>query len=292
MPAATMPQRSARACDDAGGSTATTTRRSGGASVARAILDQFAIEFLPSQSRARVASDNGVDELWRQIGAIHQRGGPRHGAAAIGQNALDDRTWPRRRCNDLTRMPTQPQAELQHVETLLTAPPFAQFIEPGAFELGTAERLGVFGGEQLRDRAVGPDDPPSRRREDRSLLASMRAQNAGNALNHYIAHIGHGFTDQRDAHGRFARETRQAQRDATHPLGAGARLARAASAQNKPLRPFAPIGGARGRQLIGPGEGVPAARQKAQMVRLQRRQNPSPRRRTQRREQVFQPDRI
>ena len=65
----------------------------------------------------------------------------------------------------------------------------------------------------------------------------MHGEQAGDALHHHLARVVLGLADQRDARVRIA------ERELVHPFGAGARLAGAAPAQNKPGGP--------GRAAIG-----------------------------------------
>ena len=104
MPAATMPQASARFDEEAGGSTATTMRISGGAAshparfdhVARperigAVLDDVAVEFLPPEPRAGIAAPTTVS---RKAGARF--------AALSDVRARDDRDASGRRGSRLS----------------------------------------------------------------------------------------------------------------------------------------------------------------------------------------------
>ncbi len=146
-------------------------------------------------------------------------------------------------------MIAQAQSELQHVETLLIMTPFGELIEPGAFKLRPAQTLGIFGGETLRSGAIGPLQPPPRGLPQGTLTA-MDGEEARDALNHDIAHIRHGLANKRDAANRLLREARKPQRKAAHPLGARARLARAASAHYDPLHPRAAIARAQWGELV------------------------------------------
>jgi len=72
----------------------------------------------------------------------------------------------------------------------------------------------------------------------------MHGKQTGNALDHHLAHVGERLADQCDAPCRRA-EFGKPERDAPHPFGAGARLARAAAAEDEPGFPVS-----RRRKLI------------------------------------------
>ena len=168
-------------------------------------------------------------------------------------------------------MLAQTQAELQHVETLLIMTPFAEFIQPGAFELRAAQALGIFGGEALRRGAIGPLQPPPRWLP-LGALATMDGEQSRDALHHHLAHIGHGFADECDAPHGFRRKAWQAQREAAHPFGAGARLASAAPAHDEPLGPGFAIAGAQRRALIVAAIQLPEGVQRCEVCAIQTRQ--------------------
>jgi hypothetical protein len=89
----------------------------------------------------------------------------------------------------------------------------------------------------------------------------VRGENAGDAFDHHIAHIGGRFADQRDAADRLARKVRFAQREAAHPFRASSRLASPASAHDEPDRPCAVIADGRGGPLIASGVERPGREQ-------------------------------
>ena len=149
--------------------------------------------------------------------------------------------------------------------------PFAELIEPGAFELRAAQAFGILCGEALRCRAIGPLQTPPRGLP-LGPLASMDGEQPRDALHHDIAYIGHGFADEGDAPHGFYCETRQAQREAAHPFGACARLARSAPAHDEPLGPGAAIAGAQRRALIVAAIQFPQGIERGQVCASQARQ--------------------
>ena len=180
-----MPQASAPARDDTGGSIPTTMRCSGGAGGnarrldhgARPqrvgpVLDDLAVDLLPAEPRAGVARQHLVEERRRQMRGVRVRRGARHRGARIGDQALHQRDRPRRRGDELARLPPEPQPELQHVEGRVRLPPLGELVAPGGVELRPAQQLRVFGRERLRHRAVRPFQQPARRR---STPAAPRA---------------------------------------------------------------------------------------------------------------------
>ena len=65
----------------------------------------------------------------------------------------------------------------------------------------------------------------------------VHAQEAGDALDHYLAHVVLGLTDQRDASVRIFRRLRHRSCHTPHPFGAGPRFAGAAASKDQPGRP-------------------------------------------------------
>lgn len=77
----------------------------------------------------------------------------------------------------------------------------------------------------------------------------MHREQPGHALDHHLAGLVFGLTDQRNAPLAFAVQLRRIG-DALHPFGAGARLASTTPADQKPCAPGLAILGERGRQLV------------------------------------------
>ena len=71
----------------------------------------------------------------------------------------------------------------------------------------------------------------------------MNRKQAGHSLHHHLAHVVFGLADQRDARSGIGR-------NAAHPFGAGARLARAAATENEPGEPLRAAVGAFRRALM------------------------------------------
>ena len=67
----------------------------------------------------------------------------------------------------------------------------------------------------------------------------MDREDAGDALDHHLAHVGGRLPDERDAAGRRAGAVVDAERQPSYPLGAGAGLAGPAAAEDQPGPPVA-----------------------------------------------------
>ena len=210
-PAATMPQASEPGRAEPGGSTPITRRSSGGASGdarrldhrARpqrvgAILDDFAIDLLAPKPGAGVTGQHLVEKCRRQMRGIGMRGRPRDGRARIGEQPLDQRDRPRRGGDELARPQAKTQPELQHVECRIDIAPLGKLVAPGGIELRSAQLLRVFCGKRQPDAAVRPFQAAASRRPLRALVTWRHAQYARRPLDHDLAHVVFGFTDQRN----------------------------------------------------------------------------------------------
>ena len=263
-PAATMPQASASRADEAGGSTATTMRASGGArrdaqpprsrrgvqSASGAVLDHLAVELLAPEPRAGVAPDDRVEEGRREVLRRCPRSRARLTATrSIGEEPAQERDRPRRRGDDLARTRPEPQAELQHVPGLLGMAPFGELVAPGGLELRPAQRIRILGREHMRDGAVcairacaaSATRPGARR----GAWIASRPDGPSTITSRAAAKVSP--TSAMRAH-RLWRQPAEAGGEARHPFGAGARLAGAAPAEDEPGRPV--VARALGRQLM------------------------------------------
>ena len=108
--------------------------------------------------------------------------------------------------------------------------PLRQLVAPRVRELRAAQALRLLRRKRLRHRAVFPFETPPRRDPLRPLVVRVDGENAGHALDHHLAHVVFGLADERDARAAVRRHR-------PHPFGAGARLARAAPAEDQPGAP-------------------------------------------------------
>jgi hypothetical protein len=132
-------------------------------------------------------------------------------------------------------------------------------------------------------RAGFPDLPPktpARRRPSprRAAFASsptvadrvaMHREQAGDAFDHHFAHVGRRLANKRDAPERAKRKLRASERQRFHPFGAGASLARAASAKDQPCAPRRAARGQMRRPLIAPRDEFPLVEKPRQFSRAQ-----------------------
>lgn len=95
----------------------------------------------------------------------------------------------------------------------------------------------------------------------------MYGKQARHALHHHLANVVLGLADQCDA------RTAILKRDAAHPFGTGARLARAAPTEDQPGQPRLAIIGGHWRALVSVGEKAEIAEQMPQLIRRDRRQH-------------------
>ena len=112
---------------------------------------------------------------------------------------LQQRDRPRRGGDHLPRPLAKAQPELQHIERCFGMAPLGELIEPGGGKLRPAQTFLIFRREHLRHRAVRPFQPPPRRDPLRPLVVPIKREQAGDALDHHLAHIVLGLADQRDA---------------------------------------------------------------------------------------------
>ena len=174
----------------AGGSTATTMRRSSGtsrharASIRRArpqrvvaVLDQFAVEFLPAEPRAAIALAPAVEERRRQIGGVGARRQPASPTVPdrpISRFTSADR--PRRRGHiwrGARRAAGRTAACPRSRRAAATLPVrrTRRHRELRAAQSSRGPRR-----EELRHRAVGPDARPLRRLEERARAGGWTAR--------------------------------------------------------------------------------------------------------------------
>ena len=229
------------------------------------VLDHLRLEFLPADARARIAAHHGLQKRRRQIMRIGPRPRPRHHAGRVVDQLLQQRVRPRRGGDQLPRLGAEPQAELQHVERVLRIAPFRHLVRPRAAELRPAQAFRIVGGKCLRDLAVAPFQPFSRRLPHRPLVPAMHRQQSGDALDHHLAHVVLGLADQRDMRGFFGGERRQPQRLRANPFGAGAGLAGAAAADHQPGVPGFSGWREIGRGLMSVGEDFPMLKEEVDL---------------------------
>ena len=112
-----------------------------------------------------------------------------------------------------------------------------------------------------------PNKAAARTFPARPVALAMHGEKTGNAFDHHVAHIGGGFADERDAADGTQAELRTAKRETLHPFGAGARLARAASAEDEPDPPGQTVGREIGRPLIPAGDEFPVIEKPRELAR-------------------------
>ena len=106
-------------------------------------------------------------------------------------------------------------------------------IAPRGVVLGTAQPVGLLGGVERADGAVGPGEPALGRLVNRAVVVGGAGEDARLPLHHRVARVGGGRGDQGDAAGQARGDPRQ------HPLDARAGLAEAASGEDQPDEPVA-----------------------------------------------------
>ena len=220
------------------------------------VLDQLALELLAPEPRAAVGRRDLRQEPRREVaGIVGGRRRRRHDAGRVDEPP-DQRDRPRRRRDGLARAVAQAQPELQHVPGLLRVAPLAELVRPGGLELRPAQAIRVLGREGVRDGARRPFEPAQRRLPLRPLGCGRDREEPGRAVDHHVAHVGHGLADERDAPDALRRDAAKPADEARHPRGAGARLAGAAPAEEEPGVPgrvlvrAASDAGRRGREAL------------------------------------------
>lgn len=110
-----------------------------------AILDQFAVQLLPSQPRAGITRLDRGQKTRCQIGRIVGGRHARHMHRRVRHQPFDQRHRSRRCRPQLQRLLPQPQAKLQHVKRRLHLAPFGDLVTPGGVKLRPAQTIRVFG---------------------------------------------------------------------------------------------------------------------------------------------------
>ena len=123
--------------------------------------------------------------------------------------------------------------------------------------------------EHFGDRAVFPFQPPPRRIPLRPFAWTVDRQQTGDAFDHHRANLVLGLADQRDA------RTSVGERHLAHPFGPGARLARAASAEDQPGFPVGAAGRAHRGLLMIVGECLKVIMDAGKITPSQSRQRPA-----------------
>ena len=234
-----------------------------------ALVEDLAVELLTPQSRAGILRDDAFQKGRRKIGGVLARQRARHDARRMGDQLFQKRQRTRRRRDELTRPVAETQAKLQHVPCLPGVAPFGEFVAPGGVKLRPAQAFRIFRRKRLRHGARVPDDTLSRRLPARPLARRMHGEQAGDAFDHHVAHVGRRLADKRDAPERPRRKLRASERKRFHPFGAGAGLARAASAEDQPCAPRRAARGQVRRPLIAPRDEFPLVEKPRQFSRAQ-----------------------
>ena len=146
------------------------------------------------------------------------------------------------------RVVAQPQTELQHVPRILPALPLRQLVHPRAVELRPAQGLRLACRVDHRLRAVGPDEALARRLPERTAVGRRTGEDAAVAEDHDLARLVEGLADDRHALAAARLQRTRTFDLRAHPFGPGARLARAAAAEDHPCPPV-PLG----RELVRMG---------------------------------------
>jgi hypothetical protein len=223
------------------------------------VVDDLGIEFLPSEPRAAVARLDLAQELRRQEAAVVERRRARQQRVGVRHQTLQQRHRARRRGHHDPWSLAQAKAELQHVPGFLRMAPLGQFVTPGDIELGPAQAVGLLGGKDLRDRPVGPHDPPQRGLEQRAFTMAVHAQQSRYALDHDRTDFGDRRPDERDTARRRIGQRLKSLRLAPYPFGTAARLAGAAPTENQPHPEVGNLAAVARRQLVEPGPGRPVS---------------------------------
>ncbi len=111
--------------------------------VSNTLLDDLAVDLLASEPRPGISSDHFVEKRRRQICGIGLRRCARDRRAWVSEEPFDQGDWTRCRGDELARPPPQPEAELQHVKSIIDVPPLGQLVAPGGVELRSTQLFGV-----------------------------------------------------------------------------------------------------------------------------------------------------
>lgn len=237
-----------------------------GAEEAAVGLDDDTVQLLSRQTRAAIEARQCPQEGGRQVAGVGAGAGAGQGHAGLGHQGLERPMRLGRGGDDKARVLAQPKPEAQHGQGLGGFRPGAELVGPGGVELRPAQGLRVFRRKGVGDRAVGPDQAPARGFPAGAIRRSAHGLEARRPLDHHLAHVVQGGTDQ-----GLARIGQGVPGDPARP---GEGLARAAPAQHQPGGPRAERRGELMDQRLGQGR----AKQALLILRLQahhdRRQRP------------------
>ena len=184
--------------------------------------------------RSAPSPPRGTRRQVAPVGAVAARASRRSPGSAISrlQQRRSAAAWSSTTARG--RAPSR-SAELQHVPGVASAwRHLRELVAPGGVELRPAQALGVLGGEDLRDRAVRPDQPPARRLP----VAAGRGGDARRGARTRLRPSPRARRRRSRRPGRSGRPARprmvRPERHGAHPFGAGARLAGAAAAEDQP----------------------------------------------------------
>jgi hypothetical protein len=194
------------------------------------IFEQLGVKLLPPEPRAAIAPDDRLEEARGEVGFIRRRRDAGHRGLRIGDERLDQPDRPRCRRHHLARARTQTQAELQRVPRVVGPAPFAELVAPRGGELRSPQRIGILGGEQLRDGAIVPSHLPLRWLVARALMWRMHRKQSRDAFDHHRAGVRQGLANKRDPQRRRILGKVRALHHCAHPFSPCPRLAGAAAA--------------------------------------------------------------
>ena len=247
-----MPHSSASPPEVTGGSTATTTRP--GSTCRRALAfssvasDQSApstsvsicpVELLPAEPAALIFRSDLFQESFRQMHSVGRRGRVGQRGGRLGDDGTQQGAVARGGGDDLARLPAQPQPELQHVPGVLALLPFGELVAPGAVELGAPQALRLARREDLRDRAVRPDQPLARRLPLGLAVGRRAGHQPAVAEDHDLARLVERLAQKSDPGTTSRVAWFSALNLRADPFRTRARLARPPSAQDHPGGPVA-----------------------------------------------------
>ena len=195
------------------------------------VFDDFPVELLPPRRRPAIAAAQRRQEHRGQIGGIVGHRTARHDHPGLGEQRLQPRPRQRRRRQQQPRLHPQPRRQPQIGQRVFGSRPMREFIAPGKIELAAAQAVGLAPRKQPRLRSVRPIQLPQARNKGDVPPRRHPRQQSGFALDHHRPRRIEAGRHQGNAPPRYGAG------QFMHPFRPGARLAEAASCQDRPDRP-------------------------------------------------------
>jgi hypothetical protein len=157
----------------------------------------------------------------------------------VSHQPPDDGDGARGGGDDLSRMLSEAETELELIERLGGISPLRQLVTPRGIELRATKLIRLDGVEHQGGSPVRPLDHPLRGVVRRTEVLRMTGEEPGRTLDHDVSRIRGRLGNKSDARAASTGERSVAADPFTNGLGPGARLAEPSSGKDQPSRPVA-----------------------------------------------------